>query len=159
MNQYEAVFILTPVLSESQMTEAVEKFKGILAAEGAEIVNEENWGLRKLAYPIDKKTTGSYRFLEFNAEPELVDKMEVQFRRDERILRFLTLRQDKFAAEYAVKRRALKKGQPAPAPQPEAPVVVAEAPAPKVETAPVVNDAPTQVAAEAPVQETKQEEA
>ena len=46
MNQYETVFILTPVLSDVQMKEAVEKFKGILTAEGAEIVNEENWGLK-----------------------------------------------------------------------------------------------------------------
>ena len=57
MNQYETVFILTPVLSDVQMKEAVEKFKGILTAEGAEIVNEENWGLKKLAYPIQKKST------------------------------------------------------------------------------------------------------
>ena len=57
MNQYETVFILTPVLSDVQMKEAVEKFKGILTAEGAEIINEENWGLKKLAYPIQKKST------------------------------------------------------------------------------------------------------
>ena len=62
MNQYETVFILTPVLSDVQMKEAVEKFKGILAAEGAEIINEENWGLKKLAYPIEKKSTGFYQF-------------------------------------------------------------------------------------------------
>ena len=48
MNQYEAVFILTPVLSDIQMKEAVDKFKDILVAEGAEIVNDENWGMRKL---------------------------------------------------------------------------------------------------------------
>ena len=57
MNNYETVFILTPVLSDTQMKEAVDKFKDILKAEGAEIVSEENWGLRKLAYPIQKKTT------------------------------------------------------------------------------------------------------
>ena len=68
MNQYETVFILTPVLSDVQMKEAVEKFKGILTAEGAEIVNEENWGLKKLAYPIQKKSTGFYQLIEFNAE-------------------------------------------------------------------------------------------
>ena len=62
MNQYETVFILTPVLSDVQMKEAVEKFKGILTAEGAEIINEENWGLKKLAYPIQKKSTGFYQF-------------------------------------------------------------------------------------------------
>ena len=80
MNQYETVFILTPVLSDVQMKEAVEKFKGILTAEGAEIVNEENWGMRKLAYPIEKKSTGFYEFIEFNAEPTVVEKLEVNFR-------------------------------------------------------------------------------
>ena len=84
MNNYEAVFILTPVLSDAQMKEAVEKFKSILVSDGAEIVNEENWGLRKLAYPIDKKSTGFYIFLEFNADPAVIDKLEVNFRRDER---------------------------------------------------------------------------
>jgi ribosomal protein S6 len=108
MNHYETVFILTPVLSEAQMKEAVEKFTNLLKAEGAEIVNEENWGLRKLAYPIDKKTTGFYQLVEFDAEPTVIAKLEIQFRRDERVLRFLTFRQDKYAAEYAVKRRGLK---------------------------------------------------
>ena len=105
MNQYETVFILTPVLSDVQMKEAVEKFKGILTAEGAEIVNEENWGLKKLAYPIQKKSTGFYQLIEFNAEPAVIDKLEVNFRRDERVIRFLTVKLDKFAAQYAEKRR------------------------------------------------------
>ena len=108
MNQYETVFILTPVLSDVQMKEAVEKFKGVLQAEGAEIINEENWGLRKLAYPIQKKTTGFYTLLEFDAEPSVIAKLEIQFRRDERVIRFLTFRMDKFAAEYAAKRRSVK---------------------------------------------------
>ena len=106
MNQYETVFILTPVLSDVQMKEAVEKFKGILTAEGAEIVNEENWGLKKLAYPIQKKSTGFYQLIEFNAEPTVIEKLEVNFRRDERVIRFLTFKQDKYAAQYAEKRRA-----------------------------------------------------
>ena len=93
MNQYEAVFILTPVLSDIQMKEAVDKFKDILVAEGAEIVNDENWGMRKLAYPIQKKSTGFYQFLEFNADPTVVAKLELNFRRDERIIRFLTVKQ------------------------------------------------------------------
>jgi len=94
MNNYETVFILTPVLSDAQMKEAVEKFKTLLTDQGAEIVNEEDWGLRKLAYPIDKKTTGFYTFLEFNADPSVIDKLEVNFRRDERVIRFLTVKQD-----------------------------------------------------------------
>ncbi|MDR1601290.1 MAG: 30S ribosomal protein S6 [Tannerella sp.] len=108
MNNYETVFILTPVLSDAQVKEAVEKFKKVLASENAEIVNEENWGLRKLAYPIEKKTTGSYQLLEFKANPETIAVLETQFRRDERIIRFLTFRQDKYALEYAEKRRKLK---------------------------------------------------
>ena len=108
MNHYETVFILTPVLSDVQMKEAVDKFKAILTEQGAEIVNEENWGLRKLAYPIQKKTTGFYNLLEFNANPEVIAKLEVQFRRDERVIRFLTFKMDKYAAEYAAKRRNVK---------------------------------------------------
>ena len=102
------MFILTPVLSDVQMKEAVEKFKAILVAEGAEIVNEENWGLRKLAYPIQKKSTGFYQLLEFNADPSVIAKLEINFRRDERVIRFLTFRMDKYAAEYAAKRRSVK---------------------------------------------------
>jgi len=105
MNNYETVFILTPVLSDVQMKEAVEKFKDFLTAEGAEIVNEENWGLRKLAYTIQKKTTGFYTLLEFKAEPTIVAKLETQFRRDEKVIRFLTFRQDKDFEAYAIKRR------------------------------------------------------
>ncbi len=108
MNHYETVFILTPVLSDDQMKEAVEKFKGVLTQNGAEIVNEELWGLRKLAYPIQKKSTGFYVLLEFTAEPTIVKKLETAFRRDERVLRFLTFRLDKYAVEYAEKRRKLR---------------------------------------------------
>ncbi len=111
MNNYETVFILTPVLSDAQMKEAVEKFKNLLTEQGAEIVNEENWGLRKLAYPIDKKSTGFYTFLEFKADPAVIDRLEINFRRDERVIRFLTIRQDHFAFEYAEKRRSNKGGK------------------------------------------------
>ena len=108
MNQYETVFILTPVLSDVQMKESEEKFKALLVEEGAEIINEENWGLKKLAYPIQKKSTGFYQLIEFNAEPSVIEKLEINFRRDERIIRFLTFRMDKYAAEYAAKRRSVK---------------------------------------------------
>lgn len=105
MNQYETVFILTPVLSDVQMKETVEKFKGLLVSLGAEIVNEENWGLKKMAYAIEKKSTGFYSLLEFKADPTVVEKLEIGFRRDERVIRFLTVKLDKFAAQYAEKRR------------------------------------------------------
>ena len=118
MNCYETDFILTPVLSDDQMKEAVEKFKDVLVQNGAEIVNEEEWGLKKLAYPIQKKTTGFYCLLEFKGEPTIVKKLDVAFRRDERVIRFLTFRLDKYAQEYAEKRRNLhaNKNNEKPAP-------------------------------------------
>ncbi len=113
MNQYETVFILTPVLSDDQMKETVNKFKGLLTDGGAEIINEEFWGLKKLAYPIQKKSTGFYVMIEFKAEPELIKKLEVAYRRDEKIIRFLTVKQEKYHAEYAEKRRNNKSNKEA----------------------------------------------
>ena len=109
MYNYETVFILTPVLSDEQMKEAVGKFKTLLTDNGAEILNEENWGLKKLAYPIQKKSTGFYCLIEFKAEPTLIDKLEINYRRDERVIRYLTVKLEKYAAEYAEKRRNNKK--------------------------------------------------
>ena len=105
MNKYETVFILTPVLSDDQMKEAVNKFKGVLTEMGAEIINEENWGLKKLAYPIEKKSTGFYVLIEFKTAPENVKVLETAYRRDERVLRYLTVKMEKYAAAYAEKRR------------------------------------------------------
>jgi len=106
MNQYETVFILNPVLSEDQVREAVDKYKGMLKESGAKIINTENWGLRKLAYPIDKKKSGFYHLFEFTAPGEAIAPLEVEMKRDERILRFLTVKLDKYGVEYAEKRRA-----------------------------------------------------
>ena len=111
MNNYETVFILTPVLSDAQMKEAVEKFKALLVAEGSEIVNEESWGLRKLEYQIARKSTGFYQMIEFKANPNVVAKLEINFRRDERVLRYITVKQDKFHQLYAEKRRSLKQSK------------------------------------------------
>ena len=108
LNHYEAVFILTPVLSDVQMKEAVDKFKAVLTDNGGIITNEENWGMRKLAYPIQKKSTGFYSLLQFDVEPTVIATLETQFRRDERVLRFLTFRLDKYAYEYAEKRKNVK---------------------------------------------------
>ncbi|WP_291855244.1 30S ribosomal protein S6 [Marinilabilia sp.] len=108
-NHYETVFILTPVLSDGQMKETVEKFKDMILEHGGEIVHQENWGLRKLAYPIQKKSTGFYQLFEFKADPTFIDKLEVQYRRDERIIRFLTFKLDKYAIQYSEKRRSATK--------------------------------------------------
>ena len=105
MNNYETVFIATPVLSDAQLQEVVGKFQSVITENGGQIVNLENWGLKKLAYPIQKKTTGFYVLIEFTGEGPIVETLETQYRRDERIIRFLTFRQDKFAVEYSEKRR------------------------------------------------------
>ena len=105
LKNYETVFILTPVLSETQMKDTVEKFKEVLANNGAELINVEEWGLRKLAYEIDHKKTGSYVLIEFQSTPEAVKTLEVEFRRDEKVMRFLTTALDKHALEYNAKRR------------------------------------------------------
>ncbi len=104
MNQYETVFILTPVLSDEQMKEAVAKFKQILTDNGAEILNEEAWGLKKMAYAIDKKSTGFYCLVEFKAEPTVINTLETGYRRDEKVIRYMTVKLDKYAALYAEKR-------------------------------------------------------
>lgn len=111
LNQYETVFIATPVLSESQMKEAVAKFKKIVTDSKGEIVYEEDWGLKKLAYPIQKKSTGFYHLIEFRTEPDMIAKLEVEYRRDERILRFLTMKMEKYAVAYAEKKRARKSAE------------------------------------------------
>jgi len=105
LNQYETVFIATPVLSEAQIKEAVGKFKDLITSSGCELIHEEHWGLKKLAYPIQKKSTGFYHLFEFKSDPAFIGKLETEYRRDERIIRFITLKLDKYAAEYSEKRQ------------------------------------------------------
>ena len=105
MNHYETVFILTPVLSDDQAKETVAKFTKVLKDNGAEILNEEAWGLKKMAYAIDKKSTGFYNLVEFKAEPKVIDKLETAYRREEKVIRFMTVKLDKYASAYPEKRR------------------------------------------------------
>lgn len=104
MNHYETVFILNPVLSEDQIKEAVKKFESFLIDKKAKFINKENWGLKKLAYPIQNKKSGFYHLLEYTVDPSAIDSLEVEFRRDERVMRYLTVKLDKFAIEWAKKR-------------------------------------------------------
>ena len=106
LKQYETVFIATPVLSDAQMKEAVAKYASLITDNGGEIVHQEDWGLKKLAYPIQKKTTGFYHLIEFKANPDFINAFEIQFKRDERIIRFQTVAMDKHAIAYAERRRA-----------------------------------------------------
>ena len=105
MNHYETVFILNPVLSDTQIEETVKKFQDFLLKHGAKMVAKEDWGLKKLAYPIQHKKSGFYHLFEFAAPGEAIEPFEVEFRRDERIMRFLTVKLDKHAVAWAEKRR------------------------------------------------------
>ena len=113
VNQYETVFIATPVLSEEQMKETVKKYTDFLTDHGAEIVYTNNWGMRKLAYPIKKKSSGFYYLIEFRAEGSVIADLEVAYKRDERLLRFLTVSLDKHAIAYNEKKRNAKQQQAA----------------------------------------------
>ena len=108
LNNYETVFIANPVLSAPQMKEAVDKFKAIITKGKGEIVHEEDWGLRKLAYPIQKKSTGFYYLLEYKVEGNMINNIEKEFRREERVMRFLSFRLSKYAFEYSEKNRSMK---------------------------------------------------
>ncbi|MBS1489212.1 MAG: 30S ribosomal protein S6 [Bacteroidetes bacterium] len=109
MKNYETVFILNPVLSEDQAKDTVEKFVKVLTKAQAEIVNKEFWGLKKMAYEIQNKSTGFYNLIEFTTEnTDIINTLETEFRRDESVMRFLTLALDKHAVAYNARR---KKGE------------------------------------------------
>ena len=113
IKQYETVFIATPVLSDSQMKEAVAKYTQLIKDNGGEVVYEEDWGLKQLAYPIQHKTSGFYYLIEFKADPQFVNVLETQYHRDERIIRFLTVALDKNSIAYAEHRRQMRAGKAA----------------------------------------------
>ncbi|MBS1950092.1 MAG: SSU ribosomal protein S6p [Cytophagales bacterium] len=109
MKNYETVFILNPVLSEDQAKDTVEKFVKVLTKAKAEIVNKEFWGLKKMAYEIQNKSTGFYNLIEFATENTgIILTLETEFRRDESVMRFLTTALDKHAVAYNARR---KKGE------------------------------------------------
>ena len=121
IKQYETVFIATPVLSEAQMKEAVAKYVNLIKSNGGEIVYEEDWGLKQLAYPIQHKTSGFYYLIEFKANPQFINTLEVQYHRDERIIRYITVALDKHAVAYAEHRRQMRAAKAAaPAVEPKA---------------------------------------
>jgi small subunit ribosomal protein S6 len=105
MNHYETVFILNPVLSDQQVKEAVKKFKDFLIVKGAEMISQENWGLKKFAYPIQNKKSGFYQLFEYKVSGEVITPFELEFRRDDSVMRYLTVRLDKHAALWAEERR------------------------------------------------------
>ena len=105
MNHYETVFILNPVLSDTQIKETVKKYEKLLVSKGAKMVSKEDWGLKKLAYPIQNKKSGFYHLFEFTCSGDLITSLEIEFRRDERFMRYLTVKLDKHAISWAERRR------------------------------------------------------
>ena len=111
MSHYETVFILNPVLSEIQIEEAVKKYVSLLESKKCKIVHKENWGLKKLAFTIQNKNSGFYHLLQFKGEGEVINDLEVEFRRDEKVMRFLTVKLDTHAQAWAEKRRKKNKSK------------------------------------------------
>jgi small subunit ribosomal protein S6 len=105
MNHYETVFILNPVLSDEQIKETVKKYEDILVSKGAKMISKEDWGLKKLAYAIQHKKSGFYHLFEYTVTGEAINDMEVEFRRDERVMRYLSVALDKHAISWAERRR------------------------------------------------------
>lgn len=103
--QYETIFILTPVLSDEQTKEAVNSYRKLLKELNVKIVHEESWGLKKLAYSIKKKNTGYYHLFQIESPGEAIAQIETGYKRDERVLRYLTIHLDKYALEYAERRK------------------------------------------------------
>ena len=109
MNHYETVFILNPVLSDTQTEEAAKKYESLIVSHKGKIVHKENWGLKKLAYPIQNKNSGFYHLFQYEVEGHAVDALEVEFRRDEKVMRYLTVKLDVHAHAWAEKRKNRKK--------------------------------------------------
>lgn len=105
MNHYELMVIFTPILSDDDTKKSIENYGKMVTDAGGEMVHQETWGLRQLAYPIDKKTTGIYHLYEFKAPGETIEKMEIQFKRDDNIMRWLFTKLDKYGVEYNERRR------------------------------------------------------
>ncbi|MCB0667797.1 MAG: 30S ribosomal protein S6 [Saprospiraceae bacterium] len=101
MNQYEVTFIVDPVLSSDEIVGTAQTYVDHLQSEGCKIVHVDEMGLRQLAYPLRKRTTGVYYGIEFSTETgQIIERMELAFRRDERIIRFLTVKLDKYGIKY-----------------------------------------------------------
>ena len=111
MNNYELIMILNPVMSEEEVRTITAKYRGMVTDTCGSIVNEEAWGMRQLAYPIQKKTTGIYHLVEFTGPGDIVEQMEIQFKRDDVIMRQMITRLDKYAVEYNEKRRKVEIGK------------------------------------------------
>lgn len=106
MNNYELMVIFTPILSDDEFKAAQKKYTALVTENGGQVVSENPWGLKSLAYPIQKKTTGLYWVTEIIAPSDFNEKLKIQLLRDESVLRHMVTRLDKYAVEYNHKKRS-----------------------------------------------------
>ena len=106
MNNYELMVIFTPVLSEDEFRSAQKKYSDFVTEHSGTVVHSNPWGLKSLAYPVQKKTTGIYWVLEYSAPSDFNEKLKIQILRDEQIMRHMITALDKYAVEYNSKRRS-----------------------------------------------------
>ena len=106
MNNYELMVIFTPVLSEEDFKAAQNKFTAFVKDNGGTVVHDNPWGLKSLAYPIQKKTTGLYWVMEYSAPSDFNEKLKIQILRDETVLRFMATKLDKYAVEYNARKKS-----------------------------------------------------
>jgi small subunit ribosomal protein S6 len=110
MNNYELMVIFTPILSEEDYKAAQRKFTDLVTENGGEIVSENPWGLKSLAYPVQKKTTGLYWVTEFRSSSDFNEKLKIQLLRDDNVMRHMVTKLDKHAIEYNARKRSGVRG-------------------------------------------------
>ncbi len=106
MSNYELMVIFTPVLSEEDFKAAQKKYEALVKDNGGQLVHSNSWGLKSLAYPIAKKTTGLYWVLEYSAPTSFNEKLKIQLLRDESVMRHMITVLDKYAVEYNAKKKS-----------------------------------------------------
>jgi small subunit ribosomal protein S6 len=106
MNNYELMVIFTPVLSDEDFKASQAKYTEFIKSHGGQVVHTNPWGLKSLAYPIQKKTTGLYWVLEYTAPSTFNEQLKIQLLRDEHMLRHMFTVLDKYAVEYNGKKRS-----------------------------------------------------
>lgn len=114
MSNYELMVIFTPVLSEEDYKAAQKKFVDLVKDNGGEVSHENPWGLKSLAYPIQKKTTGMYLVLEYTAPSDFNEKLKIQLNRDENVLRYMFTKLDKHAVAYNARKKGNYEAEPKP---------------------------------------------
>ncbi|MDD3579688.1 MAG: 30S ribosomal protein S6 [Desulfobacca sp.] len=128
MRRYESVFVINPDLMDAEIEATVDKFTGIISSQDGTLFNREDWGRRKLAYRIQKFTRGYYVLTDFAGEPAVVSELERNYKLDDRIIRFLTIKTSDRVDVEAVKAELAAK--PAAPPEAEKPAVESETPVP-----------------------------